>query len=130
MLSQFSMNANWMILRECSNLEIFCCEIPYLENTEVQVECNATDHTHTKNEILELSITSNLFSDDDPAATIRRSPQLVILNLSDCKFITLTGVDFATLDNLVFVCLRNRAATPDGITFSQVQIVVLFASRI
>ena len=104
-----------MICRKCSNLEIFCCEIPYLENTEVQVKCNATDRTQTNNKILELKITSNLFSDDF-AATICCSPQLAILNLSNYKCISLTGVDFATLDYLVFVCLRKSAATPDGIT--------------
>ena len=116
MLSQLSMNAYWMILCKCSNLEIFCRGIYYLENTEVQVECNATDHMHTKNRILELNITSILFSDDDLAATISCFPQLATLNLSDCKCISLTVVDFATLDNLVFVRLKNSAATPDGIT--------------
>ena len=70
---------------------------------------------HNKNKILELNITSNFFGDDDLAATICCSPQLAILNLNDCKCISLTGVDFATLDNLVFVCLRNSAATTDSI---------------
>ena len=116
MLSQLSMNGPLDVLRKCRNLEIFCCELSCRENTEVQVECNATDRTHTKNKIQELNITSNLLNDGDLAATICCSPQLAILNLSDCKCISLTEVDFATLDNLVFVCLRNSAATPDGIT--------------
>ena len=77
MLSQLSKNAYWMILHKCSNLEIFSWEKPYLENTEVQIECNATDRTHTKNKILELNITSNLFSDDDLAATICCSCQFL-----------------------------------------------------
>ena len=47
------------------------------------------------------------FSDDNLAATICCSPQLGILNLSDCKCISLTGVDFATLDNLVSSSMRS-----------------------
>ena len=59
---------------------------------------------------------ANIYHDEDLAATLCSFPHLAAFNLSDCKGITLAGVELEKYENLVFVFLnRNTATAPNDV---------------
>ena len=88
------MDTYWTLLQKCNNLEIFSCEI---ESQSGRVD---SVPSLPENKILELSVKSNIFSDGDLVCTVGCSPRLVVLNLNNCRKITLIGVQFTQLKDL------------------------------
>ena len=97
-----------MILRKCNNL---CVEMLFSSETKLQIEENPP--YIPENKMLELNVTSNIYRGGDLTAAHFSSPQLAVLNLNDCKRITLAETDLKKLANLVFICLRNTGTTPN-----------------
>ena len=90
-----------MILCRCNYLEILCAEMLFSSETKFQIEVNPP--VIPENKISEFNIMSNIYHDEDLTATLCSSLHLAVLNLSDCKCITLAGIEFKKLENLVFV---------------------------
>ena len=103
---------SWMIPCKRNSLGILCVEMLLSSETKFQIEENPTViHEH---KTLELNVKSNTCSypNEDLTATLCSSPYSAVLNLSNCKHITLAEIEFKKLENLVFVCLTNTSTTP------------------
>ena len=110
-LSHLSMDACWMILFKCNDLEILCVKMLFSLETKFQMEENPP--IIPENEILALNVTSNIYCDEDLTATLCSYLHLAVLNLNNCKHITLAAIEFKKLENLAFICVRNTATAPN-----------------